>query len=292
MIRQLERYSTSLSGIMKLRFLLRRNRGFMPHRHVAAVAFIALIALLVSACRSTAPPPSELEGAQTASDAYLAYERGDCVTARRLSDPEVLESWPFNEMRHSVLLIQGFCREIDGDVDGAREIYRRLVLDAPTSFASDDAAERTRILKLIEDDPGYSSRVLEVKEGANPDRPRRTPIDRVPAQFPPLAKATGVEGYVVIDFDVTQRGTTEDPLVVDSHPPFLFDGAALRAVRQWQYMREGSADGDSRQLIRIVFRPETEDDSADEGMETMSGAVDPPTDSRPDPQFDAQPDAP
>ncbi len=237
-----------------------------------ALVAISLAAQLLTGCQSTKLPPTEFEGASAASDAYLAYVRGDCVTARRLSDPEELDLWPFNERRHSMLLIQGFCRELDGEVEAARDIYRSLVLEAPTSFAAEDAAERTRILKLMEQDSLYSEQASTAPDRVDPSAPRRTPIDRIPVQFPPLARATGVDGYVVVEFAITQRGTTEDPLVVDSKPPLLFDGAALRAVRQWQYMREGSDNDDNRQLIRIVFMP---DGSEDSSFEDLPGSPDP-----------------
>jgi TonB family protein len=250
----------------------------MQNRPVTLIAILPLVSLL-SACQTAEPTPTELEGARTASDAYLAYARGDCVTARTLSDPETLELWPFNEMRHSMLLIQGFCREQDGEVEGARDIYRSLVLEAPTSFAADDAAERTRVLKLMEQDPEFAERIRRAKDHVDPDKPRRTPIDRVPVEFPPLAKATRVDGYVVVEFAITQRGTTEDPFVVDSRPPYLFDGAALRAVRQWQYMREGSDDDDNQQLIRILFKQDDSEeagsDDSDAPGDDSAAAVDP-----------------
>jgi hypothetical protein len=190
----------------------------MLNRVIAFVA-LALGSCLMLGCQTQVLTPAQLQAAQAASDTYRAYERGDCATVRRLADPDLLKTWEFNEMRHSMLLVQGFCREIDGDIAGARDIYRELVLDAPTSFAADHAAERARILKLVEQDPDYARRTRAAREGVDPDGRTRTPLDRIPVEFPPLAHAMAIEGYTVVEFGVTQRGDTEDPVVVDSSPP-------------------------------------------------------------------------
>jgi len=234
----------------------------MLNRRVAII--IALGSALLAACQPKILTPTELEAVQTTSDSYLAFERGDCQTVRNLTDPDQLDIWASNEMRHSMLLLHGFCREIEGDSEGARDIYRQLILEAPRSFASGDAVERTRVLKLIENDIDYERRIRTARERIDPEKPRRTPIDRVPAEFPPLAKATGIDGYAIVEFSITQSGNTEDPIVVESHPPLLFDGSAIRAVRRWQYMREPSTRDDDRQLIRILFRRDGERDPARE----------------------------
>jgi TonB family protein len=225
----------------------------MLHRRIKVIT-IMLGGALLAACKTQIPTPTELEAVQASNDAYLAYERGDCDTVRQLTDPDRLEVWSYNEGRNSMLLLQGFCREINDDIDGAHDIYRQLILETPDSFASQDAVERIRILKIIDQDPSYARRVRTARERIDPEKPKRTPVDRVPAEFPPLARATGIEGYAIVEFSITRRGDTEDPIVVESSPPLIFDGAALRAVRRWQYIPESSSGEDDQQLIRILFR--------------------------------------
>jgi TonB family protein len=235
----------------------------MLNRRVMVIV-IVLGGALLAACKTPPPTPTELEAVQASTDAYLAYERGDCDTVRRLTDPDRLDVWSYSEGRNSMLLLQGFCLEIDGDHDRARDIYRQLILEAPDSFASQDAVERTRILKIMEQDPGYARRVETARERIDPEKTKRTPVDRVPAEFPPLAKATGVEGYAIVEFNITRRGDIEDPIVVDSSPPLLFDGAALRAVRRWQYMPKSGSSEDDQQLIRLLFRQDGSQDPSEE----------------------------
>jgi TonB family protein len=248
----------------------------MLNRRIALIAIAFVNTTWLVACQEKVLTPTEVQAVQTANSAYKAYERGDCTAVRKLTDPDILEVWEFNEKRHSMLLLQGFCREIEGDISGARDIYRELVLEAPTSFAADDAAERTRILMLIEQDPDYAKWTNDARERIDPKKRKRTPIDRIPVEFPPLAKATGVGGYAIVEFGITQRGNTEDPIIVESKPPFLFDGASLRAVRRWQYMRESSADGrDDRELIRLLFTSDGSHDSVDSVNDDSAEPSDP-----------------
>ena len=212
--------------------------------------------LALAACQTEILPPQELQAVETATSAYHAYERSDCATVEKLTDEDALDVWEFNEMRHSMKLLYGFCREIDGDVEAAQAIYRKLVLEAPASFAANDAAERIRVLKIEANDPSYALWAESARDRVDLSKLNRTPIDRVPVQFPPLAKATGIKGYAIVEFGVSKRGATENPVVVDSSPPLLFDGASVRAVRRWQYMRETQVDPNSRQLIRLLFRPD------------------------------------
>lgn len=239
----------------------------MPNQKatIITIILVALGGVSLSACRTPASAPTSLDATRTSSDSYLAYQRGDCLTVQKLTDPAGLRVWAHDEMRHSTLLLQGFCREIEGDIQGAREIYRQLAREAPGSFASDDAAERTRILKIIEKDPDYLQWVDDARERAHSDKPRRTPVDRIPVEFPPLAKAIGIDGYAIVEFEITRRGNTENPVVVESDPPLLFDGAVLRAVRRWQYEREPSTSEPDRQLIRILFRPDGWQGANDQG---------------------------
>lgn len=53
--------------------------------------------------------------------------------------------------------------------------------------------------------------------------------------YPAAAKAEGVEGRVVVRYDVTATGTVANAVVVESEPAGVFDAAALDAVRSWRF---------------------------------------------------------
>jgi len=195
---------------------------------------------------------------ESATAAYLAYERGDCDAVRRDLSRQEVESWEPTELRHSMLLVHAFCEELAGEDAEAIETYRGLIREAPLSFASEDARERLRILRLERNDPDYADWVATARERASSAESSRVAVERVPADFPPLAQKAGIEGFAVVEFGVTPRGDTDAPVIVDSEPPLLFEGAALRAVREWRYVEEPDAGETERQAIRIVFKPESE----------------------------------
>jgi len=61
------------------------------------------------------------------------------------------------------------------------------------------------------------------------------PIVRINPQYPQEAAKAGVEGWVILEFGVSQNGTVENIRVTASHPESIFDEAAKRAVAKWRY---------------------------------------------------------
>lgn len=53
--------------------------------------------------------------------------------------------------------------------------------------------------------------------------------------YPESARAAGIEGHVIVGYDVTVDGTVENVRVIESDPPGVFDDAALAAVRAWRF---------------------------------------------------------
>jgi TonB family protein len=222
----------------------------------AAVGGLLFLACLQNS--PSAPSPDEIQGIQIATDAYVAYQHADCETVYRLTQPDLLDAMQATELRYSLRLVRAYCQETDGDQPTARSTYHRILDESSTSFAAADARERLRILDLQADDPDFQRRVDEAARRASKAGKPREPTERTVALYPPLARASAVEGFAVVEFGVTREGKTADPIVVDSEPPFVFEGTALRAVRGWVYKRERGADPDARQVIRIVFRTTVE----------------------------------
>lgn len=215
---------------------------------------VGAFSLALAGCQHPRLAETELEAVQTASDVYRAYERGDCRTVSRLTGEEQLAAWDRTELRYSLTLAKAFCLEREGDQSGAIATYQMLKEKAQNTFAAADALERMRTLRALDTDPEYRRWVEEAIATAKPNLQSRTPVSRIPADFPPAARAAGIEGFTVVEFSVTPDGLTQNPLVVASNPPLLFDGASLRAVRQWQFMQEPDTQDSPRQVIRILFR--------------------------------------
>ena len=53
--------------------------------------------------------------------------------------------------------------------------------------------------------------------------------------YPSAAKQDGVEGLVMVRYDVTKEGNVINAVVAESEPAGIFDEAALDAVRSWHF---------------------------------------------------------
>ena len=58
---------------------------------------------------------------------------------------------------------------------------------------------------------------------------------RIEPKYPIQAAKDGVEGAVLLKFDIDAQGNTENISVVTSSPENVFDKAAIDALLQWQY---------------------------------------------------------
>ncbi|MBY0400568.1 TonB family protein [Myxococcota bacterium] len=242
-------------------------------RQIICRAAITLIGIAGFACQQDGPPPSEpaeIQGIQVATDAYLAYQHADCETVYRLTQPDLIDAMQATELRHSLRLVRGFCQELDGDQPASRQTYHKVIDEAPTSFAAADARERLRILDLLARDPDFAARIERAAQGARSAAGSREPAERPPALYPPLARASGIEGFAVVQFGIAADGSTLDPIVVDSEPPFLFEATSLRAVREWEYKSKRQADPSERFMIRIAFRTALEPVLVDEDPSASS----------------------
>ena len=61
------------------------------------------------------------------------------------------------------------------------------------------------------------------------------PYVQVRPVYPRNALVRGLEGFVLVEFCVTQNGNVRDPAVVVAEPPTMFDRSALNAVSRFKY---------------------------------------------------------
>ena len=61
------------------------------------------------------------------------------------------------------------------------------------------------------------------------------PLFRMQPEYPERAAARGVEGYVIMEFTITETGSVTNIKVVEANPPGMFDRAAIRAMERWKY---------------------------------------------------------
>jgi protein TonB len=61
------------------------------------------------------------------------------------------------------------------------------------------------------------------------------PVSRTPPQYPYQATRRRIEGWVRVSFLVTETGSVEDVVLLESEPEGIFDRAAVRAVSKWKF---------------------------------------------------------
>ncbi len=61
------------------------------------------------------------------------------------------------------------------------------------------------------------------------------PLVKIAPRYPRKAALAGKEGWVKVEFVVTELGTVRDVKVLDSKPRRLFDRAAKKAVLKWKF---------------------------------------------------------
>jgi len=73
--------------------------------------------------------------------------------------------------------------------------------------------------------------------------PRPLPlVSATGATYPPEAREAGVEGYVVVRYDVDGEGRVINASVVEATPRGVFEEAALAAVTRWRFRPPGEED--------------------------------------------------
>jgi protein TonB len=65
----------------------------------------------------------------------------------------------------------------------------------------------------------------------------RAPVPqvRIEPDYPPAARARGIEGWVTFRFTVAADGRVKDVAIVAADPPNVWDSATIRAVSNWRY---------------------------------------------------------
>ncbi|MEX0915410.1 MAG: M56 family metallopeptidase, partial [Wenzhouxiangellaceae bacterium] len=86
------------------------------------------------------------------------------------------------------------------------------------------------------------------------------PIVRINPGYPVEAVQQELEGFVTMEFTITEEAGVEDIVVLDSHPGNVFDEAAVSALSKWRFAPEkvDSAWVPRRAVQTIEFRLDAE----------------------------------
>ncbi len=61
------------------------------------------------------------------------------------------------------------------------------------------------------------------------------PLVRVKPMYPMRAASRRIQGWVKVEFIITETGAVRDPQVVDAKPSRIFDRAATKAILKWKF---------------------------------------------------------
>ena len=77
-----------------------------------------------------------------------------------------------------------------------------------------------------------SQKLINDSEGENSDA-RATQVTN--PVYPQSARARGIEGYVILEITINDRGALIDVKVISSKPEGIFEQVAIDAVRRWTF---------------------------------------------------------
>lgn len=98
------------------------------------------------------------------------------------------------------------------------------------------------------------------------------PTMRVDPVYPKDAAKKGIEGSVVLQFDITESGATDNIKIVESFPKGTFDASAIDALKKWQYkprIQGGVAQRQTALLVQLDFRLTQDELQASTGHEKI-----------------------
>jgi len=61
------------------------------------------------------------------------------------------------------------------------------------------------------------------------------PVVVIRPMYPREAAISGTQGWVRVEFTITEVGTVKDPRVIEAMPPRVFNREAIRAILKWKF---------------------------------------------------------
>lgn len=81
---------------------------------------------------------------------------------------------------------------------------------------------------------GEASTAQLVAETDGQSRPARA-IQVVNPVYPQSAQARGIEGYVILEIVISERGMVSEARILNAEPQGLFDQVAIEAIKKWTF---------------------------------------------------------
>lgn len=85
------------------------------------------------------------------------------------------------------------------------------------------------------------------------------PLTRIEPLYPPQAAEEGIEGSVVLSFDINTQGKVENVKVIQAQPKGIFDRNSKIALRQWVYSKPPETMKDMHVQLDYALSSESKD---------------------------------
>ena len=115
-----------------------------------------------------------------------------------------------------------------------------------------------------------STQLMNTESPRRPPPPRDDsralilPITHEAPQYPLTAAVEGIEGWVLLEFDVLQNGDVEQDSieVVDAEPPGIFNRASMRAAERFKFEPVGGVAPQEINDVQYLFRFALDDENS------------------------------
>jgi TonB family protein len=128
---------------------------------------------------------------------------------------------------------------------------------APATAAAANSSKRSTVVTpLVNSNAAIDAQAVPAPFVASETVVGAKLVKRVAPQYPTRAAQDGLEGYVLLDYLVTDTGRVIDVKITESQPSRVFDRVARDAVRRWKYLPQ-TVDGkpvEVRMNTRIDFK--------------------------------------
>ena len=85
------------------------------------------------------------------------------------------------------------------------------------------------------------------------------PLVRIEPQYPRKAAMQGIEGWVILQFNITASGTVSNIKILGAKPLRIFNKSAIQALRKWKYqpkIENGKAVEQKGLKVQLDFKLE------------------------------------
>jgi len=85
------------------------------------------------------------------------------------------------------------------------------------------------------------------------------PIFRINPNYPRQAALRQIEGFVILQFDITMSGETDNISILQASPPQIFNSSAIQALKRWKYkpkLEDGKPVRQNHLKVQLDFKLE------------------------------------